>query len=77
MVLTEPLTRLIFGSLEKHFFQKKRWQMTNCKKIVVYIALKDIGSYGVSDWLEKESTELVLRSLAPRARKLQLIDEPF
>ena len=51
--------------------------MTNCKKNIVYEGLADIESNGVSDWLEKESTRLVARSLAPQAKKLQSIDELF
>ena len=51
--------------------------MTNCKKALAYIALKDIERNGVSDCLEKESTPLVSRSLAPQARKLHSIDELF
>ena len=57
--------------------QRNRWQMTNCMKNVVYIGLQNIKNNGVSDLLEKESTRLVARSLAPQARKLQSIDELF
>ena len=39
--------------------------MTNCMKTVVYKGLQDIENRGVSDWLKKENTQLVARSLAP------------
>ena len=51
--------------------------MTNCKKTVVYIGLKDIENNGVSDWLDKESMQFVPRSLPPQARKFYSIDKLF
>ena len=51
--------------------------MMNCEKTVVYKILKDTKSNGVSDWLEKASTQLIIHSLAPQPRKLQPIDELF
>ena len=39
--------------------------------------MEDIESKSISDWLKKESTQLVTRSLAPQARELQSIDELF
>ena len=44
------------------------------QEYVVYRELEDIQSNGASDWLEKESTRLVARSLAPQARKFQSIN---
>ena len=51
--------------------------MTNYMKTVVYTGLQNIKNNDVSDWLKKESTRLVARSLAREARKLQSIDELF
>ena len=49
--------------------------MTNFKK--TWFLLEDIESNGDSDWLEKASTRLIARLLAPQARKFQSIDELF
>ena len=85
MEWTEPLTFLNFGSLLKRLFtieffwptfvRRICWRMTNCKKTVVYVALQDIESNDVSNLLEKESTQMVTRSLAPQARRLQSMVE--
>ena len=83
MVRTEPLTLTISVIFKKTVFlrilspafvKRNRRKMTNRKKTVVYIGLQDIENNGFSDWLEKESTHLVTRSLASQTRKLQFID---
>ena len=70
MKWTETLTLSIHGSLLKDRFLENsfgqlsleeinRWQMTNCKKTMIHIALDDVESNGASDWLDKASTRLV------------------
>ena len=51
--------------------------MTNYKKTVVYIVLEDIESDAAPDWLKKESTRLVTRSLGSQARKSLSMDKLF
>ena len=51
--------------------------MTNFKKTMFYIVLKDIKSNSSSDWLEKTSMQLVAHSLELQVRKLQSIDKLF
>ena len=46
-------------------------------KTMVYIGSQDIKNNGISDWLKKESMQLVVHSLLLQVRKLPTIDKLF
>ena len=81
MVLTEPLTLLIFGSLKKgfkNFFRqlssrRNCRQMMNCKKNLVYIGLEDIKNNGIFDWLKKREHAIDFALTCIAKKKLQSI----
>ena len=85
MVLTVPKAVKILIVFKKIVFLNSVGQLS-LKQIVgnnklqenmVHMALKSMESYGVYDWLEKDSTRWVARSHVPQARKLLCIEEFF